>query len=477
MKFWIAGFFNLLSRYKNIFHETWKIRHNTDTPERTKDESAFLPAHLELIETPVSIYPRLITYCIITFFIISAIISFFGKVEIFATANGKLTLSGRSKEIKPIENSIVKEIFVKDGDVVKKGSILLKLTTLGSESDTQRTESSLQQARLEQLRYKILDAAIEMNKLPDINFPETMGNSMTDSDKSRFLLLIKEQFSTWQNQKHQKELNIEKKRSERKVIIEHINRYDKLSQLERNRLNDFKLLLNKRAISRNEFLVQEDKYLEAHNQLRIYQAQLDQIDSEISLANEEYELVTKLFRNENLSKLQEVTDNIKILNVELKKNIERNNSSIITAPVSGKIQQLNVHTEGGVVTTAETLMIIVPENDILEVNAFVQNKDIGFIGIGQDVIIKVDAFPYTRYGYLTGKVKNINMDATENQQLGLVFNVVISIDKNSILSRYKNIHLTSGMAVTAEIKTGMRSVISYILSPLEETLQESLHER
>ncbi|MCX1665078.1 HlyD family type I secretion periplasmic adaptor subunit [Escherichia coli] len=477
MKFWIAGFFNLLSRYKNIFHETWKIRHNTDTPERTKDESAFLPAHLELIETPVSIYPRLITYCIITFFIISAIISFFGKVEIFATANGKLTLSGRSKEIKPIENSIVKEIFVKDGDVVKKGSILLKLTTLGSESDTQRTESSLQQARLEQLRYKILDAAIEMNKLPDINFPETMGNSMTDSDKSRFLLLIKEQFSTWQNQKHQKELNIEKKRSERKVIIEHINRYDKLSQLERNRLNDFKLLLNKRAISRNEFLVQEDKYLEAHNQLRIYQAQLDQIDSEISLANEEYELVTKLFRNENLSKLQEVTDNIKILNVELKKNIERNNSSIITAPVSGKIQQLNVHTEGGVVTTAETLMIIVPENDILEVNAFVQNKDIGFIGIGQDVIIKVDAFPYTRYGYLTGKVKNINMDATENQQLGLVFNVVISIDKNNILSRHKNIHLTSGMAVTAEIKTGMRSVISYILSPLEETLQESLHER
>ncbi|EEY3529626.1 biotin/lipoyl-binding protein, partial [Escherichia coli] len=283
MKFWIAGFFNLLSRYINIFHETWKNRHNTDTPERTKDESAFLPAHLELIETPVSIYPRLITYCIITFFIISAIISFFGKVEIFATANGKLTLSGRSKEIKPIENSIVKEIFVKDGDVVKKGSILLKLTTLGSESDTQRTESSLQQARLEQLRYKILDAAIEMNKLPDINFPETMGNSMTDSDKSRFLLLIKEQFSTWQNQKHQKELNIEKKRSERKVIIEHINRYDKLSQLERNRLNDFKLLLNKRAISRNEFLVQEDKYLEAHNQLRIYQAQLDQIDSEISL--------------------------------------------------------------------------------------------------------------------------------------------------------------------------------------------------
>ncbi|EMK7255348.1 alpha-hemolysin T1SS ABC transporter subunit HlyD, partial [Escherichia coli] len=180
---------------------------------------------------------------------------------------------------------------------------------------------------------------------------------------------------------------------------------------------------------------------------------------------------------EILDKLRQTTDNIGLLTLELAKNEERQQASVIRAPVSGKVQQLKVHTEGGVVTTAETLMVIVPEDDTLEVTALVQNKDIGFINVGQNAIIKVEAFPYTRYGYLVGKVKNINLDAIEDQRLGLVFNVIISIEENGLSTGNKNISLSSGMAVTAEIKTGMRSVISYLLSPLEESVTESLRER
>ncbi len=235
--------------------------------------------------------------------------------------------------------------------------------------------------------------------------------------------------------------------------------------------------MQKQAISKHAVLEQENKYLEAANELRIYKTQLEQIESEILLAKEEYQLVTQLFKNEILDKIRQTTDSVKLLALELEKNEQRQQASVITAPVSGKVQQLKVHTEGGVVTTAETLMIIVPENDTLEVTALIQNKDIGFIDVGQDVIIKVEAFPYTRYGYLVGKVKNINLDAIENQQLGLVFNVIISIEENNLSIGNKNIPLSSGMAVNAEIKTGMRSVISYLLSPLEESVKESLRER
>ncbi|EIH0562535.1 enterohemolysin T1SS ABC transporter subunit EhxD, partial [Escherichia coli] len=147
------------------------------------------------------------------------------------------------------------------------------------------------------------------------------------------------------------------------------------------------------------------------------------------------------------------------------------------APVSGTVQELNIHTEGGVVTTAETLMIIVPDNDILEVTASVLNKDIGFIQPGQEVIIKVDAYPYTRHGYLTGKVKNITADSVSVPDTGLVFNVIISVDRNDIQGERKKIPVTAGMTVMAEIKTGVRSVISYLLSPLKETINESLRER
>ncbi|EEG84385.1 type I secretion membrane fusion protein, HlyD family [Proteus penneri ATCC 35198] len=274
-----------------------------------------------------------------------------------------------------------------------------------------------------------------------------------------------------------KELNLDKKKAERLTILARINRYEKLSQIEKSRLDDFKNLLQKQAISKHAVLEQENKYLEAANELRIYKTQLEQIESEILLAKEEYQLVTQLFKNEILDKIRQTTDSVKLLALELEKNEQRQQASVITAPVSGKVQQLKVHTEGGVVTTAETLMIIVPENDTLEVTALIQNKDIGFIDVGQDVIIKVEAFPYTRYGYLVGKVKNINLDAIENQQLGLVFNVIISIEENNLSIGNKNIPLSSGMAVNAEIKTGMRSVISYLLSPLEESVKESLRER
>ena len=246
--------------------------------------------------------------------------------------------------------------------------------------------------------------------------------------------MIKEQFSTWQNQKYQKELNLDKKRAERLTILARINRYENLSRVEKSRLDDFRSLLHKQAIAKHAVLEQENKYVEAANELRVYKSQLEQIESEILSAKEEY-------------------------------------------PVSGKVQQLKVHTEGGVVTTAETLMVIVPEDDTLEVTALVQNKDIGFINVGQNAIIKVEAFPYTRYGYLVGKVKNINLDAIEDQKLGLVFNVIVSVEENDLSTGNKHIPLSSGMAVTAEIKTGMRSVISYLLSPLEESVTESLHER
>ena len=331
---------------------------------------------------------------------------------------------------------------------------------------------------MEQFRYQTLSRAIESNQLVEIKLPDDQDlRGVSDEEIFRLTSLIKEQFLTWQNQKHQKELNLNKKMSEKQAILTRINRYNSLSHIEKSRLDDFRSLLQKQAVSKHAVLEQENKYLEAFNELRVYKSQLEQIESDILLAKEDYQLVTQSLKNEVLDKLRQSTDNIRLLTLELDKNKQRQQASVITAPVTGKVQQLKVHTEGGVVTTAETLMIIVPENDILEVTALVQNKDIGFINVGQEVIIKVEAFPYTRYGYLIGKVKDINLDAIENQQYGLVFNVIISIEKNKLSIGNKNIPLSSGMAVIAEIKTGMRSIISYLLSPLEESVTESLRER
>ncbi|OQP25249.1 hemolysin D, partial [Morganella morganii] len=246
MNTWLMGIRDFLARYKLVWSETWNIRHQLDTPVREKDESEFLPAHLELIETPVSKRPRLVAYFIMAFLSIAIILSILGKVEIVATANGKLTLSGRSKEIKPIENSIVKKIMVSEGDFVKKGDVLLELTALGAEADTLKAQSSLLQAKLEQFRYQTLSRAIESNQLVEIKLPDDQDlRGVSDEEIFRLTSLIKEQFLTWQNQKHQKELNLNKKMSEKQAILTRINRYNSLSHIEKSRLDDFRSLLQK----------------------------------------------------------------------------------------------------------------------------------------------------------------------------------------------------------------------------------------
>ncbi|HCQ1782405.1 TPA: enterohemolysin T1SS ABC transporter subunit EhxD, partial [Escherichia coli] len=259
----------------------------------------------------------------------------------------------------------------------------------------------------------------------------------------------------------------------RDAALARVSLYEHQVSHEEKKLNDFKYLLNKKAVSQHSVMEQENKYIQAKNEHAVWLAQVSQLEKEIELVREELALETNIFRSEIIEKHRKSTDNIVLLEHELEKNRQRKASSFIKAPVSGTVQELNIHTEGGVVTTAETLMMIVPDNDILEVTASVLNKDIGFIQPGQEVVIKVDAYPYTRYGYLTGKVKNITADSVSVPDTGLVFNVIISIDRNDIQGERKKIPVTAGMTVMAEIKTGVRSVISYLLSPLNETINES----
>jgi hemolysin D len=147
----------------------------------------------------------------------------------------------------------------------------------------------------------------------------------------------------------------------------------------------------------------------------------------------------------------------------------------LTAPVAGTVQQLKVHTVGGVVTTAQSLMEIVPK-DALEVDATIRNQDIGFVNEGQAAMVKIETFPYTRYGYLIGKVIKISNDATQDKKQGLVFAARIQLPTNKFKVGNKWVNLTPGMAVTAGIKTGKQKVWHYFLSSLIETGKESLRE-
>nr|WP_126942216.1 HlyD family efflux transporter periplasmic adaptor subunit [Xanthomonas sp. BRIP62409] len=149
----------------------------------------------------------------------------------------------------------------------------------------------------------------------------------------------------------------------------------------------------------------------------------------------------------------------------------------LRAPVAGTVQQLAVHTVGGVVAPAQELLVVVPSEDALEIEATVLNKGIGFVRPGQDLIVKVDSFPYTRYGYLTGKLVSVCHDAVQDELLGPVFPARVKLERVALNVDNIRVRLNAGMSLSAEIKTGKRRVIDYLPSCFQQHTTESLRER
>jgi len=232
-----------------------------------------------------------------------------------------------------------------------------------------------------------------------------------------------------------------------------------------------------------EFEAQKAKLVEANAALAALKEQRRETDAE--------------FHRSNYGDLAEAESKASSLQQQLAQAQEHKRLQTLTAPVDGTVQQLAVHTVGGVVTPAQQLMAVVPADSRLEIEAMVSNRDIGFVYAGQAAAIKVDTFNFTKYGLLH-VVQSISQDAisrdkpadkSSDQQSGitaktsepqgqeLVYAARVSLDRTQMEIEGKLVNLTAGMAVTVEIKTGSRRVIEYLLSPLLRYKQESLRER
>lgn len=464
-----------LARYYQQFKAIWKVRHQFDQPIRTDDEYQFLPAHLELVEKPVSALPKWIGRCIMLLLVIALIWSIVGYVEIVATATGKLTYSGRSKIIQSVETAMVKDIYVKEGQKVKEGDVLVTLTTLGVEADLEKTKKALKNAQLSLARNTALLEAVITDKPPRLVLPE--GISRGDMDVLYSERLIEEQFTTYQKQRQQALAQLKQRQAEKETLMFQIQKYQGIVKIESSRLKDLDRLQKQAAISKHEFFIHQTKVIDLQNELRMNQNKLLEIEESIRQAESAYDLLLLSFRRDTQDSLRQAREDVEQLLYEEQKMEQRQKTTTITSPVTGTVQQLEIHTVGGVVTEAQNLMVVVPEQDRLEVTALITNQDIGFVGVGQPVTIKLDAFPYSRYGYVTGVVKSVSFDAIEDKVLGLVFSTVIGINQDYLMVNDQKVPFSAGMRVTAEIKTGERRVISYLLSPLKETISESMRER
>ena len=289
--------------------------------------------------------------------------------------------------------------------------------------------------------------------------------------------LVRNQYQAWLEQDEQLQAVWRGHQAQLREAAAQEQKLSQLTAIEQQRTANFKDLLAKQFISQHAYYEQQSKLIQYRSDLAAQRNRLQQIRESLRETEQQRRLNSQTLRRDTLDALRQAEEQIAQLSAQTGKARQRQQWMTLTSPVDGTVQQLATHTVGGVVTAAQPIMVVVPDQEQMEIEALLPNRDIGFVRAGQPVVVKVEAFPYTRYGYLTGKVKSVSFDAVEHQQLGLVFAVLITLDQDYVVIDGQKVKLTGGMNVSAEIKTGRRRVIDYLISPLQTKVQESLKER
>jgi hemolysin D len=457
-----------------------------------REDLAFLPAALEIVETPASPIGRSIAYSIMGLFAIALVWACVGKVDIVASAKGKIIPSGRIKVIQPFETGVVRAINVRDGQFVTAGQTLLRLDPTINEAESKHYESDLITAELDAARLQAElatgDPAQDF-KPPDGAPPE--------------LIAVQRRFLIEQTAEQQAKLAVldheqQQKRAERETILATIGKLEASLPVMQERLEIRKILYEHSTGSKADYLQFLQAFVEEQHDLDVQKRKADEAIAAIAAIGEQRNQSIEQFRRERYSDLIEAERKAKGLREDVLRSQHRAELQVLTSPVDGTVQQLAVHTIGGVVTPAQSLMVIVPSDSHLEIEAMVENRDIGFVHAGLKAQIKVDAFNFNRYGLIGGEVTSIspdaiardkpttkanqgaaagNDDSSEPSNQEFVYAARVSLNRTQMQVEDRMVNLSPGMAVTVEIKTGERRIISYLLSPLLKFKQEALRER
>lgn len=472
MSFRLDAIKDLVRRYAGVWRAAWAVRAELDVEQKLNYELAFQPAHLELVETPVHPAPRWTARIISALVVAAVLISVFARLDIVATAKGKLVPNAQVKIIQPALTGVVRDIAVHDGQRVIAGEILLKLDTTQAVADEDKAKASRQDAALAAARAQALLDALQVDGLPKV----ALIDGVPDDRQHEAQRLAEGAWREYRDKLTSARAELAKRDAELDSTRAEVAKLAATAPLARGQANDYKALAVDQYVAKHDYLEKEQAALGQEHELAAQRSHARELSAGIAEQRADIEAAVSQFRREQLDALEKASELLAQSRNDETKAHTRAGLMSLTAPVAGTVQQLATHTLGGVVTTAQSIMEIVPD-DALEVEATVDNRDIGFVKVGQRAAVKVEAFPYARYGLLEGEVVSVANDAAQDKKQGLVFTARIRLKANRIQVDNRWVALTPGMTVTADIKTGKQTVAQYFLSPLIEGAQESLHER
>ena len=463
------------------------------TRPRRREELAFLPAALEIVETPPSPIGRAIGSAIIVLFCTALIWAWWGTIDIVASATGKILPGGRVKVIQPFETGVVRAIRVQDGQAVRAGDVLIELDPTANEAERDHLRNDLLAERLNIAR---LRAALGGGDDPAADFVPPAGADPELIATQRQLLLNqvtehRAKIAALVRQQAQKE-------AEHATTAATIHKLETIIPVIQSRVDIRKTLVEKELGSKLSYFEVLQLLVEQQEEFGVQNSHLNETEAAVAAIRETRGQAMAEYRHTISDDLAKAEQKANGLAQDLIKAEQKTRFQLLSAPVDGVVQQLAVHTVGGVVTPAQPLLVVVPSDSRLEIEAMVSNSDIGFVHAGQQVEIKVDTFNFTCYGLLHGAVLSVSQDAvirdrqqdrsgdrapgsanetSEPKGQELNYSARISLDRTQMQIDDRMINLSPGMAVTVEIKTGSRNILSYLLSPLRRYQQETLRER
>ena len=468
----------------------------------TPGDREFLPAALELLETPPSPIAIAGLWLICIAFTSALVWSYFGKIDIHAVAQGRIQPSGRTKVIQPVEAGKIVAINVENGMRVKAGDILLELDPTETGADRAGQTRELESSRAEIARRRV---AVEVATSSDPRLapkPIPFDPAISDGVREREEQVLAGDLGQLRSSRANLAAQLDEKSAMANRLAASVAAREKVIALAKERVEMRSTLNDQGSLSRALVIEVLAQYETQMTTQVSEQGQLIETKAAIQTVKTKMDELVSQFVSDQTGKSAEAARKADRIAQDLIKATAKNERTTLRAPIAGTVQQLAVSTVGQVVGGAQSLMTIVPTDAPIEIEAMIQNGDIGFVESGQEAVIKVEAFPFSRYGSINGTVARVSRDAVEEHDAlamadpmtaarpqgasgggagqkgpNLVFPALIRLERNTIAVDGKNISLSPGMSVTVEILTGQRRAIDFVLSPLREIASTTARER
>ena len=449
------------------------------------DALDFAPGLLAIQESPPARLPRVVLYLVIGLFAILAAWSIFGKLDIVASAEGKLVPQTYVKIVQPADAGIVQDILIREGEHVTAGQILMRMDTKDAVADGKTIQTELS---LRSLQLRRIDAELGNRPLTkQAGDPEDLFHQVQAQYEDRRHAYT-DALGGAEEALHKAERDDD---SGKEVLA----KLREVTPILKQQAESYADMGKEGYVPQVQVRDKERDYLEKTRDLKAQESTVAGLDAAVAAAGKQVAQLTSKYRSDLQNERIDAEGQYRKYQQDMVKQEHKTGLLELKAPQNGIVKDLATHTTGTVVSPGTVLLSLVPDNESLVAEVMVKNDDVGFVYPHQKVKVKLAAYPFQKYGMLDGEVTTVGADANDDQQgqqgqqqrqtqnnndrltPTTIYKALVSLDTQELTVDKAQFKLVPGMQVTAEINQGKRSVLEYILSPLEKTVRESGRER